>query len=246
MIHADYSGAGGIVIERYRDKFILSNSGTLLISSEQLRCGGTSECRNKALQTMFMMIGGGEKAGSDVHRIQNEWKNQHWRAPAFNIDEQSDRVRLVLPMISLIPEMTLASLEKRFGASFRHLKNLEVVALATADIEGEVSNARLQELELDHPADITQTLQNLCSKRMLFSDNRRRWSRYRIYNSHYNEGSSGHDDLKKRSSINEIRKAICLLCLGKYQEPIFLAKALERTQDNLRKRHLTPMARKVF
>ncbi len=83
LIHSDYSSSGGIIIERYKDRFILDNPGTLLVSLEQLRRGGISECRNRALQNMFMMIGGGEKAGSGIHQIQNEWKTQHWRAPAF-------------------------------------------------------------------------------------------------------------------------------------------------------------------
>ncbi len=101
----------------------------------------------------------------------------------FSVNEQPNRVRLVLPMVSLIPEVTLASLEQQFGSDFRNLKHLEVVALATADIEGDVSNTRLQELQTEHPTEITQVLQRLCSRGMLVSDNRRRWSSYRISSS---------------------------------------------------------------
>ncbi len=46
--------------------------------------------------------------------------------------------------------------------------------------EGEVSNTRLQELVADHPTEITRMLQKLCSENVLVSDNRRRWSRYRL------------------------------------------------------------------
>jgi ATP-dependent DNA helicase RecG len=83
-------------------------------------------------------------------------------------------------MTSLIPERVLTELQQRFGAQFTKLEGLEVQALVTAQIEGEVSNIRLQELAVDHPTDITQTLQGLCSKKMLISDNRRRWARYKL------------------------------------------------------------------
>jgi len=83
-------------------------------------------------------------------------------------------------MMSLIPEKVLTELQYRFGAQFTQLQELEVQALVTALAEGEVSNIRLQELAVDHPTDITQILQGLCSKKMLISDQRRRWARYKL------------------------------------------------------------------
>lgn len=56
----------------------------------------------------------------------------------------------------------------------------EIEALATADIEGVVSNSRLQELLTDHPVDITRMLQGLCERGFMISDNRRRWTTYRL------------------------------------------------------------------
>ena len=43
LIHADYSVGGGVVVERYPDRFIFHNPGTLLISQEQYRRGGISD-----------------------------------------------------------------------------------------------------------------------------------------------------------------------------------------------------------
>lgn len=180
LIHADYAGVGGIVVERYVDRFVMENPGMLLVSLEQYLRGGVSECRNKALQQMFLMIGGGERAGSGADRIRSGWRAQHWRAPRIEIQDQPDRVRLTLRMISLIPEETLAHLRDRFGARLDPLSPAEIQALATADIEGTVSNARLQELLADHPVDITRMLARLCEKDLLVSDNRRRWTTYRL------------------------------------------------------------------
>ncbi len=180
LVHADYTAPGGIVIEKARDRFAMENPGTLLVSLEQMRRGGVSECRNKSLQQMFIMIGGGERAGSGYDRIQSGWRSQHWRAPALTTQFQPERVRLVMPMISLIPEDALTALQKQFGDRFNSFSKQEVQALATAYLEGEVSNVRLQELLTDHPVEITRLLQGLCEQGYLLSDNRRRWTKYRL------------------------------------------------------------------
>ncbi|MFZ3208677.1 MAG: RNA-binding domain-containing protein [Geobacteraceae bacterium] len=182
LIHGDYNGVGGVVAERYPDRFVLENPGTLLVSLEQYLRGGVSECRNKALQQMFLMIGGGERAGSGADKIRSGWRTQHWRAPRISIQKQPDRVMLELPMISLIPEDALSALKGKYGAGFieNNITPAELQALATAYLEGEVSNTRLQELLIDHPSEITHMLQGLCHLGVLQSDNRRRWSRYQL------------------------------------------------------------------
>lgn len=188
LIHADYSAPGGVVIERHPDQFILENPGTILVSHEQYLKGGVSECRNKALQKMFLMIGGGEQAGSGVDKIRAGWRSQHWRAPKIGVRPQPDRVTLTLPMVSLIPDSTMERLRNLFGIRLDGLTGSEIQALATANLEEGVSNVRLQELVADHPADITRILQKLCDQGFLVSDHRRRWAIYRL--PHYKEGSS--------------------------------------------------------
>jgi ATP-dependent DNA helicase RecG len=180
IIHADYAGAGGVVVERYPDRFIVENPGTLLVSVEQYLAGGVSECRNKSLQQMFLMIGGGERAGSGADKIRAGWRAQHWRAPRLEVRSEPDRVRLTLPMISLIPAETLDRLRHVFGSRVDVLAPAELQALATADVEGSVSNVRLQELLTDHPVEITRMLSRLCEQGYLISDNKRRWTTYRI------------------------------------------------------------------
>ncbi|MDD2708607.1 MAG: ATP-binding protein [Verrucomicrobiae bacterium] len=180
LIHADYSAPGGVVVERLPDQFVMENPGTLLVSLEQFRRGGVSECRNKALQQMFLMVGGGERAGSGVDKIRQGWRSQHWRAPLIAQQLQPERVRLKLPMISLIPEEALEKLRAYFGESFKGVSKEEVQAMATALLEGDVSNVRLQELLSNHPVDISRMLQGLCDRGLLVSDQKRRWTRYRL------------------------------------------------------------------
>lgn len=197
IIHADYAGVGGVVVERYPDRFMVENPGTLLVSLQQYAAGGVSECRNKALQQMFLMIGGGERAGSGTDKIRSAWRAKHWRTPKLEVRSEPDRVRLTLPMVSLIPEETLARLREQFGGRIDTLAPSELQTLATIDIEGSVSNARLQEVLTDHPTDITRMLGRLCADGMLVSDKRRRWTTYQIAtlpagDSSHLEGDSPH------------------------------------------------------
>jgi ATP-dependent DNA helicase RecG len=149
------------------------------------------------LQQMFLMIGGGEHAGSGADKIRSGWSSQHWRAPLLETFQQPDRVRLTLRMVSLIPDDTLINLRERLGTQVGTLSSSELQALATADIEGAVSNARLQQLLTDHPADITRMLTSLCERGLLVSDNRRRWTTYELSRrgaeaSRFDEGDCTH------------------------------------------------------
>jgi len=178
IIHTDYKVGGGIVIMRYDDHYEIENPGTLLVSQEQLRRGGVSECRNKSLQRMFMLIGVGEQAGSGFARIQDGWKEQHWRAPRLIEQHGPDRVRLDMPMISLMPTWAFEALRQKIGAAFEGLSQPAQTALATALIEGDVTNTRMQDLVTDHPSDITRLLRGFVAKGLLETDNQRRWTRY--------------------------------------------------------------------
>lgn len=147
---------------------------------DQLLRGNVSECRNKTLQTMFMMIGGAEKAGSGVDKIRRGWESQHWRSPKVSEQVQPDRVHWMLPMVSLIPEESLSRLKALFAERFQRFSKLEVQALVTADVEGAVDNARMRQITGVHAADMTRMLQSLVAKHALTQEGQGRWTRYRL------------------------------------------------------------------
>ena len=180
LIHADHRGLGGVVIERYADRIELSNPGSLLVSREQLLQGGVSECRNKGLQLMFQLMGGGDKAGSGMDKIRAGWRAQHWRSPRLEETLQPDRVKLVLPMVSLIPPEVEQALQERFGELFTRLDKTAVQAVVTAQVEGSVNNGRLQEITGAHSKDITAVLQALVRDGLLTQQNQRRWASYKV------------------------------------------------------------------
>lgn len=185
LIHADYNGQGGVIIDRFADRFVFSNPGTLLVSYEQVWRGGVSECRNKALQVMFQMLGVGDKAGSGFDKIRDSWKSLHWQSPRLEETQRPDRVVLALPLVSMLPDEVLVDLQRRFGEErFRSLGKDEVQILATAQMEGSVSNHRLQEILTLHRRDITTLLQTLVRERLLAPDGFGRWTRYTLADDH--------------------------------------------------------------
>ncbi len=178
LIHADYSGQGGVVIDRYADHLEFSNPGTLLVSREQLLRGGVSECRNKSLQLMFQMLGAGDKAGSGIDKIRRSWAAQSWQSPSLVETFRPDRVMLLLPMISTLPEAVMDRLDRRFGPAFRALGADEIQALTAAEVEGEITNQRLQNMLTLHRVDITRMLNGLVREGFLIQDGYGRWTRY--------------------------------------------------------------------
>jgi ATP-dependent DNA helicase RecG len=178
IIHADYSGQGGIVFDRYGDRIELSNPGTLLLSREQLLRGGISECRNKSLQLMFQMIGAGDKAGSGLDKIRTSWEDARFRAPRITELQHPDRVFLTLPVVSILPDEQIGRLRTAFGSSFEQLSPEEIQTLAIALDEGEITNNRLQDVLTVHRTDLTKMLKKLVEGGFLTREGIGRWTRY--------------------------------------------------------------------
>ena len=129
---------------------------------EQILKGGVSECRNKTLQDDVFAAGlWREGAGSGFDKIRQGWASQKWRLAIIEETFRPDRVRLVLPMVSLLPEESVERIKGRFGTKFKKLLPLEVQALVTADLEGGVSNLRMRQICSEHPAELTKLLQEL-------------------------------------------------------------------------------------
>src|SRR5262249_21366802 len=156
------------------------NPGSLLISLEQAIQGGISECRNKSLQQMFLMIGGGEKAGSGIAKIRQGGASQNLQAPRIEETTRPDRVRFVFPTVSLVPEPILDKLRRQFGQAFEGLAATEVQALVIAEQEGEVSNGRMRLACTDHASDLTKMFQRLVFDGFLVPKGQGRWTTYTL------------------------------------------------------------------
>lgn len=103
LVNTDYFLPWNVVVEKYPDKIVLANPGTVRLGKKQMLRGGISQPRNRLLLNMFNFIGVGERAGSGVPDIYSIWNSEHFDAPI--VDEASgregnpDRTTLTLPMV---------------------------------------------------------------------------------------------------------------------------------------------------
>ncbi len=266
LVHADYRCPGGIVMEHRFDCLHFSNPGTLLVSFEQLVRGGVSQCRNETLQKMFSLIGLGEKAGSGIDKIREGWKSVRWRIPTLGEQQKPDRVTVVMPMVSLLPKEAVEKLRKILGDELETLSADEVQALVTADMEGAVSNFRLQSLTEQHPADLTKLLKGLVARDLIEREGHGRGATYR-WSERLRSPDTTPDRtpdtapdtapdtesklleiaLPAREQLNlpaeELRSIIQRLCEGRYLTSKRLGELLKRNAEGLQRRHLGPLAR---
>jgi len=115
LVHADYSGTVPILIIKRPDMFSFRNPGTMRVPVEDAIRGGLSDCRNRNLQTMFDLIGYGERAGSGLPKIFQNWKEQLWRLPKLKEKFNPEHTILLMRMVSPLPDAVMKSLESRFG-----------------------------------------------------------------------------------------------------------------------------------
>ena len=98
LIHAAYTVRGNIVIDRYFNRIVLSNPGTMLISMEEYYEGGHSVCRNPVIQKMFVFLGIGEKGGTGADVIAKGWKDNGWSIPTVEEKSNPDRIETCLKL----------------------------------------------------------------------------------------------------------------------------------------------------
>ena len=99
IIHADVFLPGGVLrIDKYDDRLVLRNPGTLRLPVEKIYEGGTSRARNPRIQNMMRMIGYGENLGSGFPMIISAWKDAGWGEPVLKNQIELDEVELSLPV----------------------------------------------------------------------------------------------------------------------------------------------------
>lgn len=98
LVHADYYGGGGIVIEKEKGLFRFSNPGLFRISLEQALEGNISNLRNPNLFKMFILIGLCKRTGSGLKGIETIWRGHGEDAFHLIQDVESERTILTLCM----------------------------------------------------------------------------------------------------------------------------------------------------
>ena len=184
---------------------VFSNPGIMLISLKQYYKGGESVCRNKYLQTMFTFLGSAEKAGSGADKIIRGWEELNWKRPYIEEKSKPNKVVLTMSMESMLDEEVKNGLSKHFGDQLECVPHEQLLTLALAYSEEEITNERLQYALNMHRADITKMLSKMCSHQLLTSSGRGRGTRYRVYGMEENpEGKVATSDQKVATSDQKV------------------------------------------
>lgn len=181
LVHADYTENASLNIYKYPNKMVFANPGVMLISLKQYYKGGESVCRNKYLQTMFTFLGSAEKAGSGADKIIHGWEKQNWKRPYIEEKSKPNKVVLTMSMESLLDESVIQELTRHLGNQIENLSRQQLMTLALAYTEEEITNERLQCVLDMHRVDITQMLSKMCSMQLLESSGYGRGTKYHIY-----------------------------------------------------------------
>ncbi len=95
------------MIRKEADKLVLANPGYIRTGKKQMRLGGESDPRNKALMKMFNLINIGERAGSGVPNIFNVWADEGWKEPIIEERFDPDRTVLTLSFVKKVSEKSV-------------------------------------------------------------------------------------------------------------------------------------------
>ena len=201
IIHADYMLTGVLKVEKYDNRFVFSNPGSLKIPVVDIYEGGHSKARNPHIQAILRMIGFGENIGSGFPTILEACKKENWRRPLLEERPDLHLVELTLSMVSLISAECETQLLELYGNHYKEAEKEEQLILATALNEGVIANNTIQLLLDKNPLEAGKLLYALVAKNMLLSTNKGRWTTYSI-NEKYSQGVEN-----SRSKTQGVEKA---------------------------------------
>jgi len=161
IVHADFTGRASILIVKRPDMFGFRNPGLMRVPLEVAIKGGDSDCRNRTLHKMFMLIGYGERAGSGIPKIYSGWNSQDWAKPLLYEKAEPEQTLLELRMINLLDADIIEELKEIYQESLNTLSKDELTTLTTAYVEEGTNHKRILELLDLHPSDISNLLKKL-------------------------------------------------------------------------------------
>ena len=84
LSNADFKSSRGVVFRWTADGIELVNPGCFRVGVEQAYVGGTSDARNKTILKMFSLIEAGERAGSGIPDMVDQWMSCGYGKPRLS------------------------------------------------------------------------------------------------------------------------------------------------------------------
>ena len=94
LIHADYHGRQGIVIDKYPKRIEVSNPGILRISKAVAVAGGTSDARNAKIFNIFSLVKIGERSGMGLSQLYGNWEEAGYARPQISESFNPERTKV--------------------------------------------------------------------------------------------------------------------------------------------------------
>lgn len=96
LVNADYYGRRGVVIIKSPEGFSFANPGGFRMPVKEAIGGGISDPRNGVIFKMFSMLRLGERAGSGLPTVFQNWEDAYGEKPSLKESFNPDRVLLTL------------------------------------------------------------------------------------------------------------------------------------------------------
>ena len=111
LIHADYHGRRGIVIDKYPKRLEVSNPGTLRVSKSVAIAGGTSDARNGKIFNIFSLVRIGERSGMGISSLYGVWRQEKFAQPSIAESYEPDRTKVTVEYESEATEVGVETAE---------------------------------------------------------------------------------------------------------------------------------------
>jgi ATP-dependent DNA helicase RecG len=101
LIHADYTDRASILVVKQASGFVFRNPGMMRVPIAQALHGGASDCRNRTLHQLFLLINLGERAGSGLPKIRTGWESAGHVMRLFDTLEPFEQTRLEMDWLTV-------------------------------------------------------------------------------------------------------------------------------------------------
>lgn len=169
--NANYHERQGVVVLWEPDKITVANPGDFRISMERALMGGKSDPRNENMLKIFSYIEVGERAGSGVPAIVDNWKECGYDAPRWDEEFGPDRTMLTLPLTAVERENRNELMHGMGGYVpldiFASLDDNQKTAVKMAARDGKVTTKALADAAGISSKSASQTLKGLVKREIL-------------------------------------------------------------------------------
>ena len=116
LIHADYHGRCGIVVERHFREIAFENPGCFRMSREDAVSGGRSDARNPIIFNIFSLVEIGERSGHGLSNVFETWKKAKFPSPSISESYDPDRTMVTLKFdAEVLPQSGVVESGQKLG-----------------------------------------------------------------------------------------------------------------------------------